>query len=95
MLTALTASSLLAHARCVATAVPGSERALPPTDLASRWQAVTGATAQPVADPEAALEHALDLARGDGGVLVIAGSLYLVGYLRARLVPDTISDDDA
>ena len=40
-------------------------------------------------------ERALGYAEAAGGPLLIAGSLYLVGDLRARLVPGTISDTDA
>ena len=40
----------------------------------------------PTPDPQAALYEAL--AGGDGGPIVVAGSLYLVGAIRERLVDD-------
>ena len=95
MLTALAGSTLLREARCFTTVVPETERALPAADLAERWLGVGGTTARPVDDADRALEAAVAAARHDDGVLVIAGSLYLVGHLRARLVPGTIGDADA
>ena len=41
------------------------------------------------------VERARAQAAASAGPLVIAGSLYLVGHLRARLVAGTISDTDA
>ena len=95
MLRALTGSARLRSARCVATTVPDTARALPAEDLAARWRAVTAGPAEGIPDADAALREALSGAATAGGPLIIAGSLYLVGHLRARLVPGTISDNDA
>ena len=95
MLRALAASDLLQASRCIATGVPDTDRALAADELAARWSAIVGGAAEPVDDADAALDKALDDARAAGGPLVIAGSLYLVGHLRGRLVPGTISDIDA
>src|SRR6185503_18835461 len=67
-----------------ATTLPGS-RAMPAEALAERWRRL-GPTAgvRAEGDPETALTRALD---ADGPV-VVAGSLYLVGVARARLVDD-------
>ena len=89
VLRSLAASPHLAGARLIATSV-GGERAMPPGDLAARWKAVTGGPAEAAAGPGAALEAALAPAR-DGeasGPVVVAGSLYLVGAIRALLVHD-------
>jgi dihydrofolate synthase/folylpolyglutamate synthase len=94
MLRALAGSELLRVAGCVATSVPETERALPAEALAAAWSTHVGGAAEALPDPGAALERALERARAAGGPLVIAGSLYLVGDLRARLVPGTISDTD-
>ena len=59
--------------------------------MARHWQMASPASvviAEP--DPGAALERAL---RGPGPV-VVAGSLYLVGAMRDRLVRDAIRDAD-
>ena len=93
LLRGLAASELLRTAHLIATAVPDTPRALPPADLAHAWSSVTGATADATADAATALAEALDLAALRNGPLVIAGSLYLVGHLRARLVSGTIDDD--
>lgn len=95
MLRALARADVFRAARCIATVVPQTERALPADELAAQWRAITGGAAEAEPDADAALERALEHARDAGGPLVIAGSLYLVGHLRARLVPGTISDTDA
>jgi len=95
MLRALAASDVLRTSRCITTVVPDTDRALPSDELAARWADVAGATAEPVADADEALDRALAAAAASGGPLIVAGSLYLVGHLRARLVPGTISDTDA
>ena len=83
---ALSATPTLAGARIVATAV-GLPRAMAADELAARWAAVRpGAPAPIVApDPLAALEVAMSSGRGP---VVVAGSLYLVGAIRAVLVDD-------
>jgi dihydrofolate synthase/folylpolyglutamate synthase len=95
MLVALARSTSLREAGCFTTVVPGTDRALPAPDLAARWKAITGAAAEPIADADVALERALAIAAENGGPLVIAGSLYLTGDLRSRLVQGTITDSDA
>ena len=95
MLTALAASPILQTSRCIATVVPDTDRALPADELAARWSALAGGAAEAEPDADAALDRALTYAQEAGGPLVIAGSLYLVGHLRARLVPGTIKDTDA
>ena len=68
---------------CTAMDLP---RAMPAEDLATAWRAVLpGADVRTVPSPE----EALDLALGTGrGPVVVAGSLYLVGAIRTRLVDD-------
>jgi dihydrofolate synthase/folylpolyglutamate synthase len=90
---ALAASSALADARVIATALD-VPRALPAAELAAAWERETGrgsrrrVTAEP--DPDAALDRTL---AGPPGPLVVAGSLYLVGAVRARLVDDPLLRD--
>ncbi len=84
---AMAGSDALAGATIVCTALD-LRRALPAADLAAAWRAVLpgpGADVRVVADLEAALDAALGLGRGP---VVVAGSLYLVGAVRARLVED-------
>jgi dihydrofolate synthase/folylpolyglutamate synthase len=79
-------------ARIITTRVEDSPRAMPPDRLADQWRQVAMAAGIPhpqlvvTAGPEEALATALE--GGDGGPIVIAGSLYLVGAIRARLVDD-------
>jgi folylpolyglutamate synthase/dihydropteroate synthase len=77
----------------VAARVPDSDRARPAADVAAAWARVAG---QPVAaaidDVDAALERALELAAASHGLLVVTGSLYLVGHVRSRLCPDVGPD---
>lgn len=88
---ALGASKALGGARVVCTAVPGG-RALPPERLADVWQQQPRAGDRRIeveADPERALASALSDGGPDGGgPVVVAGSLYLVGMVRANLVDD-------
>ena len=85
LVAALGTSRSLAGARVIATAVPGG-RAMAPEALAARWQAAFPASDVQVAtDPAAALDRAMSTAEGP---VVVAGSLYLVGAARARLVDD-------
>ena len=75
----------LPAATVFATSVPGSANSLPPDRLASVW----GAGARAIADPDTALNAALNNARNVSGLLVVCGSLYLVGHVRANLMgPD-------
>ncbi len=88
---ALAASRSLAGARIVCTA-PDLPRALPPEALAAAWVAagLPSADVRTAPSPDAALELALGL---PGGTVVVAGSLYLVGAVRARLVNDPMLID--
>jgi folylpolyglutamate synthase/dihydropteroate synthase len=89
MLEALLRADALAHGRCLVTEVPDTDRSLPADALAQAWQAATGRPPDDVcADADVALERGLALARAEGGILVVAGSLYLVGHVRGRLLPD-------
>jgi dihydrofolate synthase/folylpolyglutamate synthase len=72
----------LPTATVIATAVPGSTNALPPERLAFEL----GPGARAIADPATALQTAVANARNAQGLLVVCGSLYLVGYVRAQLV---------
>jgi len=89
----LASAPALAGARVVCTSLPEA-RALPAADLAAAWRdAAPGVAVSVEPDPRAALEKAL---AGAGGPVVVAGSLYLVGALRALLVddPDLADPDD-
>jgi dihydrofolate synthase/folylpolyglutamate synthase len=83
----LAGSRALVGAQVVATQVEGP-RALPAERLAARWAALAGPAAGRVTaatNLDAALAEALGSAAGP---VVVAGSLYLVGAVRARLVDD-------
>ncbi len=78
-------SNALAGATVVCTAVD-LPRAMAPADLAAAWRtALPDGTVLTAHDPDAALD--LAFARAEGP-MVVAGSLYLVGAARARLVDD-------
>jgi dihydrofolate synthase/folylpolyglutamate synthase len=84
----LLGASALRGARVVATSIE-VPRALPAEALAGRWR-VLGASAgirdvQAVPDAGEAIDRAISAARGP---VVVAGSLYLVGVARNRLVDD-------
>jgi dihydrofolate synthase / folylpolyglutamate synthase len=85
----LTRGGALRDATIVTTTVDAL-RAMPAADLAARWRA----RADPQADvhiqddPMAALQVALAESRRTSGPTVVAGSLYLVGAVRAHLVDD-------
>ena len=90
ILRALATSPVVSAATVICTALD-VPRALPAADLAAAWRAaVPGARVLVEPDPGAALD--LALATGDGPV-VVAGSLYLVGAARARLVDDPLLRD--
>ena len=74
--------------------MPGTDRALPAATLAAQWSAIARGASEAVPEVEVALARAQAMARSAGGPLVVAGSLYLVGDVRARRVPGTISDTD-
>jgi dihydrofolate synthase / folylpolyglutamate synthase len=76
-------------ATVVATTVD-AVRAMPAVDLAARWRAHHPGVAAVLVEenPIAALEIGLSKARQVSGATVVAGSLYLVGAVRAHLVDD-------
>jgi dihydrofolate synthase/folylpolyglutamate synthase len=81
---AMGAADALHGATVIATSVD-APRAMAAAELAERWRRVPGlATVTAVADPLEALQVALARA----GTTVVAGSLYLVGAVRAHLVDD-------
>ena len=82
-------SAALAGARLVATQVEAA-RAMPAEELAARWRAAGHADVVAIAELPRALEAALD---GPAGPLVVTGSLYLVGAVRARFVDDPLLAD--
>ena len=82
VIAALTGSASMAGATVVCTSL-ALQRAMPAAELAARWAGRTGSTLV-VADPIEALAVAL----GRPGPVVVAGSLYLVGAVRAHLVDD-------
>ena len=87
---ALSGSRSIADASVICTRVP-LNRALDPDELARRWAAVSPDMHVAVeATPDAALDGALAEAPGP---IVVAGSLYLVGAARARLVDDPLLRD--
>ena len=94
LIAALVTSRALAGARVIVTAVPGA-RAMAPEALAARWRAaVPEMEILVVRDPASAVDRAVASAEGP---VVVAGSLYLVGAARARLVddPELRDPDDA
>jgi dihydrofolate synthase/folylpolyglutamate synthase len=94
MMQAFAESRVLGAARFVASGVPDAPRAMSAASLVRAWYEASGGTADAAFDDaDAALAHALEAATVEGGPLVVAGSLYLVGYVRACLLPDTITDD--
>lgn len=67
-------------------AAPSSPRARIPEDLLDLLPAAARAKATVIAGDIAAVEHALARAAGEGGWVVVCGSLYLVGAVRAWLL---------
>ncbi len=66
----------------VITLEPQNPRAMSAEELAEHWKSL-GTPAQAVKQPDDALQKALNLAGGEGAV-VICGSLYLAGDIRPR-----------
>ena len=94
---ALAASKTLRGARIITTAVALS-RALGASLLADAWRRSLGGPARRVSSigsVEEALASAIDAARLEGGPLIVAGSLYLIGEVRNRLVADPELRDPA
>ena len=75
-------SSTLSAASVIATSVPDTPRSNEPLVVARAW----GEDARTIEDTDEALVAALASARQAGGPLVIAGSLYLVGHVRDKLI---------
>ena len=92
---ALSRSTALAAARVITTAV-GGPRALPSAELGAIWSRAepepgrSRRTVTDEPDPLVALDRIL---AGPSGPLVVAGSLYLVGTVRGRLVDDPLLHD--
>ena len=85
VVTAVAASRSLAGATIACTALE-LPRAMPAADLAAIWRAaLPGADVRTGPTPDEALDLAFAAGRGP---VVVAGSLYLVGAVRARLVDD-------
>ena len=82
---ALAGASSLLGSTVIATTID-TARAMPAADLAARWRAHAPRIAEVVVarDPIAAVERGAER----GGTVVVAGSLYLVGAVRAHLVDD-------
>jgi len=76
--------SVAPHLKSVITTSVESSRASDPDELARRVRDLTGLEVVAIADQQEALDRARGLATEDDGVLV-AGSLYLVGAVRALL----------
>jgi dihydrofolate synthase / folylpolyglutamate synthase len=96
MLATLASDQWLRGARLVATDVPETRRSLAGTSLAERWGAMAGTAAdvEAIGDLDVALDRAMMRAREAGGPLIVAGSLYLVGHARARLLGEPPKPDD-
>ena len=90
---AVAVSRVLPGATIVCTALD-LPRAMPAADLAAIWRAaLPTADVRDRPDPDEALDLAIAMGRGP---VVVAGSLYLVGAARARLVDDpALRDPDA
>lgn len=80
---ALSRAEALADATVVCTSLD-LPRAMAAAELAARWRAGRGRSVVEAPDPVAALDRAL----AGRGPVVVAGSLYLVGAVRGRLVDD-------
>jgi dihydrofolate synthase / folylpolyglutamate synthase len=94
VVSALAGSEALLHARIICTRL-AYPRAMPADQLAEAWADADGRRTI-IVEPD--WEAALDLAlagdeRWAGGPVVVAGSLYLVGEVRARLVDDPLLRD--
>jgi dihydrofolate synthase/folylpolyglutamate synthase len=85
LIAGLMRSPELARARVIATSLDAA-RALTADALSERWRTLApDASVEAVSDAREALDRAL---AGSDGPLVVAGSLYLVGAVRERLVDD-------
>ena len=89
---ALAAATSLRDSRVIATQVD-LPRSLAAAELAAIWRSVGGDAGRGITiepDPGAALDRAF---AGPPGPIVVAGSLYLVGAIRARLIDDPLLRD--
>lgn len=97
VIAALSDAGTLRGAHVVATTID-LPRAMPAQELAGRWSAFAAAHGLDLAgisavdDPIAATDQAIAAGRGRG-VTAVAGSLYLVGAVRAHLVDDPLLRD--
>jgi dihydrofolate synthase/folylpolyglutamate synthase len=92
---ALAGAAAMASATVVCTSLD-VPRALPATELAARWSAAwRGGPVVAMADSAAALDWAISRPAAEAGPVVVAGSLYLVGAARGRLVDDPDLHDPA
>jgi dihydrofolate synthase / folylpolyglutamate synthase len=82
LLAPLRAAAALKQAAVIATRVPDTPRSNEPATVAEAW----GPEARAIDDTDEALASAIALARQAAGPLVIAGSLYLVGHVRDKLI---------
>ena len=81
---ALGATPALQGGTVIATSVD-APRAMPAAELADRWRGIRGlAGVTAIPDPLQATDAAMERP----GTAVVAGSLYLVGAVRAHLVDD-------
>ena len=89
---AAVARSTALHGATVVCTAPASPRALAPDALAAAWTrtGVPRLAVRTAPSPAAALDAALALGHG---AVVVAGSLYLVGAVRSRLVDDPLLRD--
>jgi dihydrofolate synthase / folylpolyglutamate synthase len=86
---ALARAAPIRGGRVIVTSVPGTPRSLEPALHAAAWRrAVPPAEVIVEGDVDAALEMAIEHGRRDNGPVIVAGSLYLVGHVRGRLVDD-------
>lgn len=90
VIAALAASPLVRSARIVCTTID-PDRGMPAEALAGHWSAaLPGSPVSIEPDPIAAVERAIE---SSAGPIVVAGSLYLVGAARGRLVDDPVLRD--
>ncbi len=90
MVEGLRGSALVRDGRVIAVTVPGTERALSAEDVAAAWRSL-GSDVDVVSDALDAFGTGLKRAREDGGPLIVAGSLYLVGAVRGTLFGDALA----
>jgi dihydrofolate synthase/folylpolyglutamate synthase len=75
--------SALPWSHLIATNVPGAPNSMPPQELAAAW----GENSTAIEDTDAAFEAATNrAATRDHRILIVCGSLYLVGYLRNKVI---------